>query len=468
MSDQANSSRYSPVLATPAGFAEGVLGLELYDWQRRMLNELERPGMISLRCCNEAGKTTRVAAPAIAHVMALYPGAQVVVTSGSWRQVKEQLFPAFHRFRLRLPGWVVHDTTIRTPEGSRCVGFSTDDAGLFEGFHVGPAGHHENPLLIIVDEAKSVDETIFQAIDRCRPTWLMLMSSPGAATGRFYQSHTSQRSFYRTHVARASDCPHIDQQTITNIIARYGENHPFVRSSIYAEFDAEGGPGMVIALARIEDCHRAPPVALTGDRHAFCDFARHRDENVLAVREGNRVRIERAWRDTDTMRACGEYIAAFRRLNLKAEEITGDDDGLGAGVIDRMGELGWEINRFHGGQPAREKNRYANRISEVWGEGSNAIERRAVIIPEDTVLIEQLTCRAWKRYSDGTLQLESKDDMRRRGLRSPDRADAVLGAMAPVQEMLSPGALLRRQDPFARMATAEEEETQWAGANAGL
>jgi phage terminase large subunit len=418
------------VLATPAGFAEGVLGIGLYDWQRALLNELERPGMISARCCNEAGKTTHLAAPAILWAMALFPGAQVVVTSGAWRQVKYQLFPAIGRFRQKLPGWEIHDTTIKSPRGSVCVGFSTDDAGLFEGFHVGSGGHRETPLLIIVDEAKSVDETIFQAIDRCRPTWLFLMSSPGARTGRFYASHTTQRSHYRAYKIGAELCPHIDANTIKGIVDRYGADHWFVKSSIHAEFSDDGVTGEVIPLTALERCLESPVAAMKGQRHAFCDFAAGRDENVLALREGNRVRIVRAWRESNTMAACGEFITMFRQLGLEPHEVTGDGDGLGAGFLDRMAELGWAIGRFHGGQAATDKVVYMNASAECWGKGAEQIQRRLVHLPKDDAkLIEQLTSRRWKRYSDGRAQLESKEDMRARGLNSPDRADAVLGAL---------------------------------------
>lgn len=431
----ATSAGVPDIYGTPAGFAEGILGLELYDWQRRLLNELEQPGMVSTVCCNESGKTTYVAAPAIAWVLGCFPGSQAVVTSGSWRQVKHQLFPAFKRFSAQLPGWQIDDTVVKTPHGSRAVGFSTDDAGLFEGFHVGPGGHRETPLLIIVDEAKSVAEGIFQAIDRCRPTWLLLLSSPGAARGVFYKSHTSLASHYRRHKVPASLCPHIDQAILQSVIARYGNDHPFVRSSIYAEFDDEGGPGVIISRPVLEACLGAHIASKHGDRIAWCDFAGGRDENVLAVADGNRCWIEAAWRDTDTMRACGEFIAHFRRLGLRAEHITGDGDGMGQVMMDRMAELGWRINRFHGGAPANEPKTYANQIAEVWGEAAVKISRRQVILPPDAILHEQMVDRVWKRFSDGTLLLESKDDMRKEGRKSPDRADAILGVISKMQQV---------------------------------
>lgn len=453
-----------PIYATPAGFAAGILGLSLYPWQVAELNKLELPGMISTRCCNEAGKTTYLAAPALLWVMACFAGATVVITSGSWRQVKEQLFPAISRFAPMLPGWDIQDTRVIAPNGSRLVGFSTDDAGLFEGFHVGAGGHAETPLLIIVDEAKSVDEAIFEAIDRCRPTWLWLMSSPGPATGRFYRSHTADRRHYRTGVVRASDCPHISQAVLNGIIERYGAEHWFVRSSIYAEFSVDPNNGLILQLADVERCIKGVVAHKTGEIAAACDFAAGGDENVLAVRRGNKVHIERAWRDSNTMAAAGEFIAMFRALGLQASQITGDADGLGRPVIDRMRELGWPINELHNNARAQNPALYYNRSAELWDTAAQAIKSGSVLLPDDPVLVQQLTGRKWKRWSDGTLMLESKRDMRARGETSPDRADAIIVALADLANFVRP-----RPATFDMLTDLQEarEHANFSGFDAG-
>lgn len=453
-----------PIYATPAGFAAGILGLKLYPWQVRILNELERSGKITVRCCNEAGKTTYLAAPMILWVMACFAGATIVITSGSWRQVKEQLFPAIQRFAPALPGWDIQDTRVVAPNGSRLVGFSTDDAGLFEGFHVGAGGHEETPLLIIVDEAKSVKEGIFEAIDRCRPTWLVLLSSPGPCTGRFYRSHTSERQHYRTHVVKAGDCPHINPQVLADIIARYGADHWFVRSSIHAEFTEDPNSGLIIPLVHVERCVRGVVAWKQGQIAAACDFAAGGDENVLAVRLGNKVRIERAWRETNTMAAAGEFIAMFRALGLKPGQITGDADGLGRPVIDRMRELGWPINELHNNAKPQDPRLYSNRAAELWGTAKEAIERGEVLLPDDPVLIAQLTGRKWKRWSDGTLALESKKDLRARGEQSPDRADALVTVMGDLAQFMTP-----RAATFDMLLDLQEarEHSAMAGFDAG-
>jgi len=454
------------ILGTPAGFARAVLGVPLYDWQADFLNTtLEKPGASSMRAPNEAGKTRNVIAPMVLFVLAAWPGAQVVITSGSFRQVQFQLFPAMRAHSGRFPGWKFHEFTIQGPGGSQAVGFSTDDPNRFEGFHVGPGGHRETPLLLIYDEAKSIDESIFMAGDRCRPTWEVMLSSTGLCTGRFYRSHTSQRSLYRTFKITMRDCPHIAPETYARDVQKYGENHWFIRSAYWGEFSEDGAGNMVMTLRMVEECLAQPVAPLHGSTHGFCDFAAGRAENVFYLRRGNVAKQVQAWTDRNTMSATGEFISLFRKEGFTPEtawQLTGDADGLGGPMLDRMAELGWRLNRYHGNAKASDPRVYYNRSAETWAGGRQKIERRWPHLPkDDQQLIEQLTGRQWKRFSDGTLQLESKEEMAARGLASPDRADALLGCLEepPIPAHIITGA---KQDPLETMRSLEE---QLAGAD---
>jgi NAD(P)-dependent dehydrogenase (short-subunit alcohol dehydrogenase family) len=117
--------------------------------------------------------------------------------------------------------------------------------------------------------------------------------------------------------------------------------------------------------------------------------------------------------------------------------ITGDNGGVGHAIIDRLAELGWNINRQDNGAKSSNPLVWANKGSEVWDYGRKQIEDRLVILPNDDTLKEQLLNRRWQRKSDGRLLLESKDTLRKRGGHSPDRADAVLGAMMPAPAIAS-------------------------------
>lgn len=425
------------VLAHPPLFAKKVLGFSsLYKWQEECLNECEwilanpdkRPNAISLLACNGSGKTSVFITSLVLWAMCAYKGALVVCTSGAFRQVSEQLFPNLKRFAPKFKNWVFNAVDLAAPNGSRAFGFSASDEGKAEGFHT--ADKLEGPLIYIVDEAKTVTDPIFTAVDRCQPTLLIYVSSAGGKSGAFYRSQTSERSHFFTHKITCHECPHIDAQMRNDIIGKYGIDHPFTRSMLFSEFMGDDDDS-VISSTILDRCYSANLKFAPGEKHAFCDFAAGGDENVIAMRDGNKVSIEDAWIEKDTMRACGRFIQNFIRLGLKPRHISTDDGGVGHAINDRLAEMGWIVNRQNNGSKSSSPNVWANRGAEVWDKGRKLIEDCKIILPNDEILKEQLLNRKWKRSSDGKLILESKDDLKRRGGHSPDRADAVLGACMP-------------------------------------
>ena len=122
------------------------------------------------------------------------------------------------------------------------------------------------------------------------------------------------------------------------------------------------------------------------DVAAFCDFAAGGDENCLAVRRGNRVQIIASWREPDTMKAVGRFIQLFREQELRPEQISADEGGLGMVMCDRLAESGWAVNRVNNGSPADKPEAYANKGAEIWFEGRVKIERGEIILPNDPEL----------------------------------------------------------------------------------
>jgi len=417
------SNQQLDLLASPYGFARGILGLNLYRWQEDVMAALSpRNASVAVKAANGAGKSTLVGAPlAIWHAVA-FPQSLSIVTAGVYRQVKEQFFPAIRQHAKLFPDWKFLDTEVETHTGSRIYGFSTDDPGRFEGWH-------NDNLLVICDEAKSIPDQIFEAIERCQPARRLLISSPGSPQGAFYRAFTKESRFFKTFSVTAADCDHIPHSWIDEQIEKYGESSPLVRSMIFAEFHTEGEDGTLIPLRTIERCINQPSPFVTAPTQAFCDFAAGGDENVLAVRRGNRVEIVSAWRQRDTMSAVGRFIQLFRQENLSPNQIFVDGSGLGKPMCDRLKESGWPVKPVNNGAHAQQRKYYMNLGAEIWAQGARKIERREVILPEDETLIAQLASRKASLNSRGQVQLESKESMRRRGCPSPDRADAVLGAL---------------------------------------
>ena len=429
-------------LKTPVGFAEGMLGMKLYPKQAEVLTAIfrGRNTRTSFRSCTEGGKTSRVMTAAILYALAVHR-AQCRTTSGSWIQIEDQLQPSLHKYRHKFPAWkFTQDCHIATEQQDVFwTGLSTNDPGRFEGQHADT----DRPLFIGVDEAKTVKDDIYTAIDRCKPTWLVLMSSPGYSEREFYRSHTVNSKFYQTIVQRASECPNWTREQMDYVRQKYGATNPVTLSMLDAEFmpfveDA------VINLRALEDVLAEPP-PFNGKRHerkAHLDFAAGGDENVIAFRWGNRITLEACWREKNTMSAVGRFITELTRLGneygLQKDEIEGDADGLGKPMCDALAEAGWPVYCCHGNAAPRFDDHYANEVAEMWFSGNASIEKKEFILPADSDFKAQALDRKQCYNSKGKLALESKEDLKKRNAPSPDRADAVFGAMSPLHGVRRP------------------------------
>lgn len=421
-------------ILSPSEFAWFQLGEKsIYDWQIECqeavgLQEAGGPPVV-VAAANGSGKTAKLVAPLVMWFLSRFPQGQCVITSGSFRQVEKQLWPAMRVYKRRFPAWSFLQTEVKTPEGGFALGFSTDDAGRAEGWHP-KIGNTEDPVMVIVDEAKTVPDAVFEAFDRCTRVFELWVSSPGAPRGQFYDAFGVNRAHHWVRKVTSRECPHIDPAKRARDLEKYGADHPTYRSMHEAEF-TEDTDRLVLDAMRLARAQEGQPRRdERGEIVAFCDFAAGRDENVLAVRRGNHARIVRAWVEKDTVQACREFLNLFVREGIKPHQVWGDADGLGVGFCDQMAEQGWPINRFRGGQASSEPEEYANVIAEVWHVGAREIERGRVHVGQvDPQTARQLTTRRSEWDAKGRLRVEDKEKMAKAGLRSPDRADALLGAI---------------------------------------
>ena len=409
-------------------FPELFLGMKPYEWQIRVLSDLNyKESRVAMKAANGSGKTSLVAASAVLWHMLRFPESLVVTTAGVWRQVEDQLWPSLRGYIGALgDGWRITASQLEYQNGSRAIGFSTSDPGKFEGWH--RQGPSEN-LLMIVDEAKTVGDPVYEAIERCQPSRLLIMSSPGGPQGAFYKAFTKEAHLWKTHSVTSYDCPPIPPTWIEEQFEKWGREHPLVRSMIFGEFMDLGSENLVIPYNILQNCFQNPPIYRKGNKIAFCDFAAGGDENVLCVREGNKVQPMVCWKERDTMSSVGRFIMEFEKAGLSQHNIYADAGGLGIPMCDALAEAGWQVNRVNNGERAYDDRHYANRGAEMWYTAARKIEKCELILPEDDVMVEQLTTRMGKTNSRGRLLLESKQDMKTKGLDSPDRGDALVGCI---------------------------------------
>jgi phage terminase large subunit len=413
-------------MLTPAQFAI-VRGAKLYDWQIEALEAFGRGWPTALLTCNGAGKTAVVASWAVAWFFYAFPKGKLAATSGSFNQLQNQLWPALKQ-NLPKGSTATNGTspcTIRTPQGGRGIGFSTNDPGKAEGFHP-LISKDVDPVMILVDEAKTVPDGIFIAFDRCTYSFVLYISSAGAPLGRFFECFGKLGKYYYTKKIPSTLCPHIDpwkrerDREVMDAVS--------FASAHEAEF-VEDGTFMVMSTMGLSKAVDYQPQPLHGERVAAFDFARGGDENVFVERNGNEVEIVETWRETDSVQAVRHFISIARFRGLKPHQCWGDADGIGGSMCDVFDDEGYSIHRFRGGMPATEPETYENLISEVWIEGARKILRGDICFKGrqiDPITFEQLTNRLIQWSAKGKRQIEPKPKMKMRGVKSPDRADGVL------------------------------------------
>jgi hypothetical protein len=97
--------------------------------------------------------------------------------------------------------------------------------------------------------------------------------------------------------------------------------------------------------------------------------------------------------------------------------------------MDRMAEEGYFLRRVNNAAASSKPNLYANLAAEWWSVVGELVEHRKIVLPNGEKLVAQLTSRRKLYDSKGRERLESKADMQARGVESPDRADALIGAI---------------------------------------
>jgi hypothetical protein len=445
----------SPVVQAP------MWGIDSpYQWQEAIWAACwKRGAMVAVRTCNESGKSSIVVPMLAASFASAFPSAQVVITSASDRQLKKQMEPNLKALFYNKPKWEILANEIKGPSidglpPSSIIWFATKGGDMFEGFHVKQFLDDQkrvrySPLLIIVDEAKSVKKDIFTAIERCNPTIQLIISTCGEDSGDFYDACMNEGGLWTTsyeYQGKTIDfeipwtmCPHLMKGTSYKrkraMLDEKGPNDPDVMSILLAKF-FRGGSRMVFDesdLSAVGDCSsgmiRAVP---DGGRKAFCDFSGGGDELTFGMRIGNLIKPLTCWHNDQTTppsKTADKYIALFIANGLQAKEIYGDNGGLGALIINELGNKGWNINRINANIQPIYKDGFVDRYSEKHWNLKLHIQNRSIILPNDLLLMNQMRLRRYLRQNsdENKIRMEPKEQARKqRGEKSPDRLDTIV------------------------------------------
>jgi hypothetical protein len=225
----------------------------------------------------------------------------------------------------------------------------------------------------------------------------------------------------------------VSRQYVETMAAKYGRHSPVFRVRVLGEF--VGASDGVIPLELCEAA-KVREVALNTSAPVIwgLDVARFGDDSTaLAKRQGNhQLEPVREWWGKDTMQTVGLVKAEWDACpeSIRPRAINVDVIGIGAGVVDRCKELGLPVvgvNVAEAESVRDNKDISFNRLrDELWWRGREWLEARDCRLADDDDTIAELTTPTYTILSNGRIQVERKDDLKRRGVKSPNRADAWL------------------------------------------
>ncbi len=287
--------------------------------------------------------------------------------------------------------------------------------------------HNQDGMMVIFDEASGIPDGIWSVaagfftepiVDRY---WLAF-SNPRRNTGYFYECFNAKRNFWTTRNIDSRTVEGTDKAIYEQIIAEYGEDSREARIEVYGEFPSVGDDQFISPRVVDDAAKRAKYKDPNAPIVLGIDPARSgADATVIVARQGRDLLAIRRYRGDDTMTVVGHVIEAIEEFKPALTVL--DEGGLGYGILDRLTEQRYKVRGVNFGWKAKNPVMWGNKRAEMWGAVREWLKTASV--PEDRQLKADLIGPKIKPNSSGTIFLESKKEMKARGLASPDAADAL-------------------------------------------
>ena len=445
-------------LQDPEYFTRKILNKTLWPVQAEILKSVRDTPRTAVRSCHGIGKTF-TAAMCILWFLYTHPKAIVLSTAPTWRQVEKLIWKeiraAYREAVIPLGGnllpkapelHLIHDEWY-------AAGLSTNEPDRFQGFH-------EEHILVIVDEAAGVNLEIYEAIEGILTSSgarLLLIGNPTAIGTPFYDAF--MKPGYKTFHVSAYDTPNftacgitpediasdtwqdkakeipyprlITPQWVSDRYKSWGENSAPYQVRVMGNFPQQGEDTLIpllwieLAMERWADAEETEPVQIGVDVAAYGS-----DKTVIAVRKGQKLTELQVYSQKNTRETAGLVQAASREHNTRW--IAVDEIGIGRGVVDSLEEDGYENAGVNVAERSTDSERWHNLRAELWCGLREQLdpEKEPIALPPDDELLSELASVKYKVDARGAIQIESKDDMRKRLGHSPDRADAVVLAFS--------------------------------------
>jgi hypothetical protein len=458
-----------------------MLGAVLWEREAEILRSIQTNRRTAIKACHGAGKTYSMAL-AVLWWLARYPQGIVLTTSPTLRQVRTQLWSEIHRIAAdsKVPYPELKTTELKFGgDDNFALGLSTNQAENFQGYH----GKH---VLIIVDEAPGITPELWDAIAGTMAggnVHIVIAGNPTIPSGKFFDAFHRERQLWNCIAISAFDSPNLnglsveqllqmdpttggplDQNPVRYLVTKrwvydqylvwwHGSesSSPNWLSRVLAEFPDQAQDAL-FKLSWLEKTKQRalqnPVQGSGGPLVAGVDVGAGEAETVAYVcrRGGGKSTIIRmgAWRAEDTRGSVVNFLNEFRsRLSI----VRVDSIGVGHNFGLHLRDCGFPVDLVNVALPCESQpqlteadpaRRFVNLKACFYQSLADKLERNQVEGLTDEATIGQLAGLLFEFDAHGRMKIESKENARKRGVSSPDRAEALMLALGKRPELRFP------------------------------
>ena len=463
----------------PVGFVTQGLKENVWSKQQEILESVRDNKRTAVPACHAPGKS-HIAARIVAWWISVHPvgTAQVVSTATTFRQVRNILWQGIRKVHERhnLAGEVF---TVEWKIDNNIVGYGfgggQNDESAVQGIH---APH----LLVIVDEAGGINETLGRSLEALMTgghTRLLLLGNPPTdQEGSFFEracnsdlynvipiSAYNTPNFTGEDAGICSSCPPsvsehpvtdhlVDKTWVDDVISEFGDDSAFVEARVHARFPTSS-TNKVIPLSWAEMSTENIDFMGGETIQLGVDIASDGgDEFAIAWNDGGKLSVRHnssGAANANAVDVAGvilQQILAAERVHKErglTDKVRVKIDVIGVGwgvrsVLDR-----WKDEKRHSseiipvsvGERAGDAGTFGNQRAEMWWNCRTLLQpqrteegvTQEIRLNLDRKTLAQLSTPTYKSDSSGRIVIEKKSEMKRRGMNSPDRAEAVLLAL---------------------------------------
>ncbi len=436
----------------PKLFVDQILGCSLWQRQKDIIESVAKNRRTTVRSSHGIGKSYIAARTALWFLYS-HPDSKVITTAPSFRQVEDILWRemrvAHTKAKYELGGKMLQ-TTLNLDNDWFALGLSTDQPDRFQGFHA-------VDILLIIDEAAGVKEDIFNAsegIVSSDHSRVLYIGNPTNLSGAFYSSFKLE-NWNKIHIS-AFDTPNfttfgitlddirantwlakitselpapylVSPEWVYDKYLSWGESNPMWESRVLGNFPQQGEDTLV-PLIKIEESIRRQLENKPEDVEVIgVDVARFgSDKTIFAHRKGSKLTEMKEFSHMDLMataQALNTYMGMHPMASVNIDEI-----GVGAGLVDRIKQMNptKNIQGVNVGNPSKNNEMFINIRAEAYWALRDRFVNGDIQLLDDDLLMAELASIKYKFTPRGQIQIESKDDMKKRGMHSPDKSDALM------------------------------------------